>query len=353
LEMPGPSGQAGAAVRLDISLLGTSPDPDALRAERTGMDLVERGIAIDDYEGSTMAVAGMNGYLAMVMAHGIPGVADEAHVLALAHAGAVYEVVAPGSQKNALAADQLQALADLQFVGPAPAPRCRFVLGFATLEQLLYRQVGFCLENERHNPANGDGLQQTTGGLLVWRKADNWTAFTDGYRTWVNGPNGLEFRLNTQRFAWEANPDRLPVVPDSPYGPRPPAPPYSGPLLKVAPLASAVSGPLTLGVSGSRFAPGETVILQGTDEPSFLIKTGDPMAPFHRITCTKQALGPVQITADQAGSFTASFRVVNYPGTALRIRLTAADPASGKVVSGGSGGGSEPLLAAIPAGCTG
>ena len=35
------------------------------------------------------------------------------------------------------------------------------------------------------------------------RKADNWTAFTDGYRTWINGPNGLEQRLNTERFEWE------------------------------------------------------------------------------------------------------------------------------------------------------
>ena len=48
-------------------------------------------------------------------------------------------------------------------------------------------------------------LQQTTGGLLVWRKADNWTAFTDGYRTWINGPNGLVQRLNTERFEWEAD----------------------------------------------------------------------------------------------------------------------------------------------------
>jgi hypothetical protein len=237
-------------------------------------------------------------------------------------------------------------------VGQAQAAaNCQFVLGFATLAAALPQQVGQCVENESH-AANGDALQHTTGGLLVWRKADNWTAFTDGYRTWVNGPNGLEGRLNTQRFPWEANPDRLPVVPDSPYGPRPPAPPYSGPLLKVAPLASAVSGPLTLGVSGSRFAPGETVILQGTDEPSFLIKTGDPMAPFHRITCTKQTLGPLRVSADQAGSFTASFSVVNFPGTRLNIHLTANDPASGKVFSEGNGG-SEPLLAAIPAGCIG
>ncbi len=42
----------------------------------------------------------------------------------------------------------------------------------------------------------------------MWRKADNWTAFTDGYRTWINGPNGLEQRLNSERFPWE--PDYAP-----------------------------------------------------------------------------------------------------------------------------------------------
>ena len=77
---------------------------------------------------------------------------------------------------------------------------------------LIPQTVGACLENEHHNPENGDGLQATVGGLLVWRKADNWTAFTDGYRTWINGPNGLQQRLNSQRFVWEANPDGLPVI---------------------------------------------------------------------------------------------------------------------------------------------
>lgn len=79
----------------------------------------------------------------------------------------------------------------------------RFVLGFKTLAELIPDVVGEPLENEHHNPENGDGLQQTTRGLLVWRKSDNWTAFTDGYRTWINGPNGLQQRLNEERFEWE------------------------------------------------------------------------------------------------------------------------------------------------------
>jgi hypothetical protein len=102
-------------------------------------------------------------------------------------------------------------LASLPATVPAAhAADCRFVLGFAALEQMIPQQVGLCLDDEQHNPANGDGLQHTTGGLLVWRKADNWTAFTDGYRTWINGPHGVQERLNSQRFPWEADAGQYP-----------------------------------------------------------------------------------------------------------------------------------------------
>ena len=78
------------------------------------------------------------------------------------------------------------------------------MLGFKSMRDLIGHEiVGECLENEHHG-ANGDGLQKTTDGLLVWRKADNRTAFTDGYRTWIDGPNGLEQRLNTELLPWEA-----------------------------------------------------------------------------------------------------------------------------------------------------
>lgn len=94
---------------------------------------------------------------------------------------------------------------------------CGFTLGFAALHDRLPREVGACLEDERHDPATGDAVQQTTGGLLVWRKLDNRAAFTDGAQTWVDGPYGLQRRGNDQRFAWEANPERLSITP-------PPAP---------------------------------------------------------------------------------------------------------------------------------
>jgi|GEM_PF-4955059 len=82
---------------------------------------------------------------------------------------------------------------------------CQYVLGFQTLYALIPSTVGDCEQNEYFNPANDDSLQQTTSGLLVWRKADNWTAFTDGYHTWINGPNGVQERLNTERFCWEGD----------------------------------------------------------------------------------------------------------------------------------------------------
>jgi hypothetical protein len=116
------------------------------------------------------------------------------------------------------------------------AADCRFALGFASLHDMVPDVVGQCLENERYNPANGDALQQTTGGLLVWRKVDNFTAFTNGYWTWINGPNGLEDRLNTDRFDWEKDPITQPATPTIP-----------APILTATPAAVIASTPLPLG----------------------------------------------------------------------------------------------------------
>ena len=96
-------------------------------------------------------------------------------------------------------------------LGQAPAANaqaaCTFQLGFSTLRTMVGgATVGDCTQNERGNGANGNTEQRTTKGLLVWRKADNWTAFTNGNETWINaGPRGLVRRLNSQRFAWEAD----------------------------------------------------------------------------------------------------------------------------------------------------
>ncbi|MCX6024584.1 MAG: hypothetical protein NTZ05_23195 [Chloroflexi bacterium] len=120
---------------------------------------------------------------------------------------------------------------------PAQAANCAFVLGFNTLRDMIPDMVGDCLVDEHHNPANGDGLQETSGvagrgGLMVWRKADNWTAYTDGYRTWINGPFGLQSRLNPERFSWEAAGDAPPAAPPAP-APAPSASPTTAPTAAV------------------------------------------------------------------------------------------------------------------------
>jgi peptidoglycan/xylan/chitin deacetylase (PgdA/CDA1 family) len=96
---------------------------------------------------------------------------------------------------------------------PGVSAACEFRLGFKTLRDQTPDIVGDCLVDEHHNPENGDGLQETTKGLLVWRKTDNFTAFTDGSRTWVNGPFGLQTRPNAERFDWETG--ATPAVPVS------------------------------------------------------------------------------------------------------------------------------------------
>src|ERR1051325_3796023 len=96
------------------------------------------------------------------------------------------------------------------FPATAQAPPCEYKLGFKLIADQMPTEVGGCLENEHYNPLNGDSLQRTENGLLVWRKIDNFTAFTDGYRTWVNGPFGLQQRLNTQQFPWEASASAAP-----------------------------------------------------------------------------------------------------------------------------------------------
>jgi hypothetical protein len=112
-----------------------------------------------------------------------------------------------GARRGVAAPAPAAAPAAMPAAMPAPASgSCGFVLGFATLRARVGAAAGECIENERFNPVNGNAEQQTTGGLFVWRKADNWTAFTDGFRTWVNGPFGVQQRLNSQRFSWEGDP---------------------------------------------------------------------------------------------------------------------------------------------------
>jgi hypothetical protein len=105
----------------------------------------------------------------------------------------------------------------------ARADGCQFVLGFQTLHELDPADIGDCTENQAFAP-NGDAQQHTTKGLMAWRKADNWTVFTNGYMTWLNGPNGLQSRLNTDRFPWETDAGGSSASAAAPAGAGSPAP---------------------------------------------------------------------------------------------------------------------------------
>jgi hypothetical protein len=123
------------------------------------------------------------------------------------------------------------ALAGAQPVNSAAAATpgdCGFTFGFQALHDQIPGIVGECRNDEYHGD-NGDGLQLTQGGLLVWRKADNWTAFTNGSTTWLLGPSGVQSRPNAGPFfSWEATPP-LPGLAASAPSPLPASAPAAAP----------------------------------------------------------------------------------------------------------------------------
>lgn len=89
---------------------------------------------------------------------------------------------------------------------------CSFTLGFKALHDLMPDVVGDCLENAQADAATGNLTQRTVNGLLMWRKADNWTAFSDGPTTYVAGPDGIAARpTDGPKLPWE--PQRPPPPP--------------------------------------------------------------------------------------------------------------------------------------------
>ena len=174
----------------------------------------------------------------------------------------------------------------------AQAAGCHFVLGFATLDSLIPGVVGACLDDERHDPVNGDGVQHTTKGLLVWRKSDNFTAFTDGYRTWVNGIYGVQARLNTQRFTWEANPTGLPVVATPPVLPTPPGRCRSSAMAMSQQHAQVAAG--NVGISFQlRSLATQTCLLYGFPGVQLLDVTAQPIPTYLHWRTTGYLIGTV------------------------------------------------------------
>ena len=137
------------------------------------------------------------------------------------------------------------------------APACQFILGFKTLHDLVPDTVGSCVEDQGFAP-NGDAQQHTAKGLLAWRKVDNWTAFTDGYTTWINGPDGLVSRLNTDRFPWEAG-EPNPQPPAPPAAPTPVATPVATP----APASTTVPSSAVVTILDTGFVPQAVTVVNG------------------------------------------------------------------------------------------
>jgi hypothetical protein len=91
---------------------------------------------------------------------------------------------------------------------PATSARtnCSFTLGFKALHDLIPEVVGDCTENEQADPSTGNLTQRTANGLLMWRKSDNWTAFTDGPSTYIARDGDIVSRpTDASRLAWEGD----------------------------------------------------------------------------------------------------------------------------------------------------
>src|SRR5690348_16114728 len=95
---------------------------------------------------------------------------------------------------------------------PAGRP-CQFIRDFKRLHDLAPDTIGTCGSRRIFAP-NGDVVQYTSNGLMVRRKADNRTAFTDGSVTYLKGPRGLVSRPNAERFGWEHDKGNTPAIPE-------------------------------------------------------------------------------------------------------------------------------------------
>jgi len=197
----------------------------------------------------------------------------------------------------------LLALQTSVFAAPTWQAGCQFVLGFADVRAMLPAQVGDCLENQQTNVTNGDAYQRTAGGLLVWRKLDNWTAFTDGYRTWLNGPRGLQQRLNVERFTWEGDAGTpgttllvdAPLAPVASVRPTTPAVTAAPAAVPVQP-APASSGVRFVAVQGTSPGRNASVTVQAAASARCSIRYITPLGT------NSTAAGLVSQTADASGS---------------------------------------------------
>ena len=103
--------------------------------------------------------------------------------------------------------------------GPAaavsPSDSCNYITGFQMLVDAVPQAAGMCTEQGHYWEPGADPrdfVQHTTTGLFVRRAFNDEPGFTNGYLSWVVGPQGQVLsRLNTDQFDWEKIPRQEPV----------------------------------------------------------------------------------------------------------------------------------------------
>jgi len=204
----------------------------------------------------------------------------------------------------------------------AQAPSCDYKLGFKMIADQMPRELGGCLEDEHYNPLNGDALQRTANGLLVWRKLDNFTAFTDGYHTWVNGPFGLQERLNTERFDWEAVPPPVAAAPV----PAPP-PQYAAPVVAFS-IDSTTVAPGQCVTAHWNVANARAVYLLGAGTDSTALSgAGD------RLLCPNATTTYTLNVVDLGGATTSRAITVTVSGPSISFTADSTTVARGQCVT--------------------
>lgn len=219
--------------------------------------------------------------------------------------------------------------------------RPEFKLGFKALADLIPAIVGQPLEDEHWGP-NGDSLQRTTAGLMVWRKADNWTAFTNGHMTWINGPNGVQIRGNGERLEWE----RETAVSPQPSSPAPAQPsvltPHAPPATPTpAPQPQISRQALEAAANLSGDLPSEYRLARASWEVYGYVTHFQPEGEYASLRGPNGVLSVVQQAANsyQARDLALGFAPRN--GTAVGVSLPVASFAQGfsettTLTSGGS-----------------
>jgi hypothetical protein len=101
----------------------------------------------------------------------------------------IFDVSQPLRREEGTAVQQQAVTPTAAYCQPGQQPT--FALGVADLKRQLGDTMGAPLECEHAVSANGDPIQQTTTGLVIYRAATNTVMFTDGWRHWALTARGM------------------------------------------------------------------------------------------------------------------------------------------------------------------